>query len=82
VVTRFGIKKMKNTGGIDYSQATFALDRVLMPEEAALIEKLSAQIRTYAASVGFDTDGTAAAEDDYIIDAETGEILERDGGIQ
>jgi len=81
VVTRFGLKKVTNAGGITYTQATFALDRLLTPEEHALIENMSAQIKAYSANVGYDTD-TVAAEDDYIIDHETGEIVEPAEGGQ
>lgn len=78
VVTKFGLKKVMNTGGIAYSQATFALDRVLEPEEHATIEKLSEQVKAYSKQVGFDADFGGA--DEINIDPDSGEIIEPLGG--
>ena len=64
VVTRFGLKKATNAGGVIYSQATFALDRVLTSEEQALIETMSDQIKAYSRNIGFEADSAGAAEDD------------------
>jgi len=78
VVTRFTLRKATNTGGIAYSQAQFAVDRPLTPEEHVLIEKLSEQVKSYARRVGFDDDlpeeaplGEAPPE----VDPLTGEII-------
>jgi hypothetical protein len=77
VVTRFSLKKATNSGGIAYSQAQFALDRELNPEEHGAIEKLSEQIRAYSKQVAFDYDSAGFAEDGGVnIDPETGEIIE------
>jgi len=70
VVTRFGLKKVTNAGGIAYSQATFALDRVLTPEEHAQILKLSEQIKAYSARVGFEAEGAGIADEDIPFDSD------------
>lgn len=72
VVTRFSLKKAVNNGGISYSQAQFAVDRALTPQELALIENLSTQIKAYSDNIGFDTD----VADAPTVDMETGEIIE------
>jgi hypothetical protein len=73
IVTRFSLKKVTNAGGIAYSQACFAVDRELSPDEAALIKPLSEQMKAFAAQVGFDA---AAPDDELVVDTETGEIIE------
>ena len=70
VVTRFALKKAINAGGIAYSQAVFALDRTLTPEEHSLIETLSEQIKTYSGQVGLGFDEEAATLDDIPFDTE------------
>ena len=75
VVTRFTLKKAANAGGIAYSQAQFTVDRVLTPEEVALISKLSEQVKTYSKHVGFDV-ATDASEITPAVDPETGEVIE------
>ncbi len=70
VVTRFSLKKVTNNSGITYSQAHFTTDRVLSPEEAALIENLSEQVKAYSHTIGFDN------ADAPTVDAETGEIIQ------
>ncbi len=72
VVTRFSLKKATNKGGLVYSQAQFAIDRVLSPEEHSLINKLSAQVKAFSARVGYDD--TAPVEES-MIDTETGEVI-------
>jgi len=80
VVTRFTLRKATNAGGVVYSQAQFAVDRPLSPEEHALIEKLSEQVKAYARRVGIDAvddeqltvDGDVPPE----VDPETGEVIE------
>lgn len=79
VVTRFSLKKATNNGGIAYSQAQFALDRALTPDEHAVIETLSEQIRSYSKQVAFDYDNAGYAEDANV-DPETGEVIEPLGG--
>jgi hypothetical protein len=49
VVTKFTLKKAQNKGGITYSQAVFATDRVLRNDEYAAVQTMSAQIKSYAA---------------------------------
>lgn len=72
VVTRFSLKKAVNSGGISYSQAQFTVDRALTPQELALIENLSTQIKAYSDNIGFDTEVTDAPT----VDMETGEIID------
>ena len=50
VVTRFTLRKATNAGGVVYSQAQFAIDRPLSPEEHVLIEKLSEQVKAYVSA--------------------------------
>jgi len=71
VVTRFSLKKATSQGGVIYSQAQFAVDRVLTPEECAYIKKLAEQVKAYSktAPVAEDTD-------DIAVDTETGEVIE------
>jgi hypothetical protein len=76
VITRFSLKKVTNAGGIAYSQAVFVLDRVLSPEEHALIENISVQIKLFSGHIGFEADGAVVADDEVNVDPETGEIIE------
>lgn len=76
VVTRFSLKKAVNTGGIAYSQAQFAVERTLTPEENAIIGKMSEQVKAFSRSVGFDIDGAEEQEDGPAVDPETGEVVE------
>ncbi len=73
VLTRFSLKKASNSTGLFYSQALFAMERVLTPEESAVIGKLSEQVKTLSRSVGFDADGEDSAPP---VDPETGEVAE------
>jgi len=82
-VTRFSLKKATSAGGVTYSQAQFAIDRPLSPEEFALIEKLTEQVKAYSSHVAFDYEPEGeAAGTGYIVDEETGEIIEPLGGYQ
>lgn len=78
VVTRFSLKKAVNTGGIAYSQAQFAADRKLTPPEAALIGRMSEEIKGFAGRVGFEIDGVPEDDGEAMppFDPETGEIME------
>ena len=78
VVTTFSLKKTTNAGGIAYSQAQFAIDRALTPEEHGTIEKLSEQIRGYSKQVAFDYDNVGEPEDGgpMSVDPDTGEVVE------
>ena len=78
VVTKFSLKKATNNSGLAYSQAQFAIDRNLTPEEQAVIDKISEQIRSYSKQLAFDYDNTGYAEDGEAmeVDPETGEVIE------
>ncbi len=57
VVTKFTLKKVQNSGGINYSQAVFAVDRMLTQEELANIIPMSEQVKIMANKVeAFDED--------------------------
>ena len=72
VVTRFTLKKANSNTGIAYSQAQFSVDRVLTPEEYALVSAMSEQVKELSVSVGYDTEEANAVN----VDPETGEIIE------
>lgn len=72
VVTRFSLKKTTNSGGITFSQAQFAIDRVLSPQEHALIETLSEQVKAYSQDFGYESEGNDAPA----VDMETGEVIQ------
>jgi len=76
VVTRFTLKKATSSDGIAYSQAQFAIDRVLTKEEYALIDGLSNQVKMMQNSVAFEPDVEEAPENAPLVDPETGEIIE------
>jgi hypothetical protein len=78
-VTRFSLKKAVNSSGIAYSQAQFAKDRDLTEAELAVVAPFSEQIKSYSRNIGFDADASDARED-YVVDEETGEIIEPLGG--
>jgi hypothetical protein len=76
-VTRFSLKKATNISGVVYSQAQFTVDRPLSPEEYALIEKLTEQIKAFSGSVAFDYENVGDPVNiDIQVDEETGEIIE------
>jgi hypothetical protein len=77
VVTRFSLKKAMSAGGIAFSQAQFAVGRVLNAEEQAIISKLSEQVKAYCSNVGFTYDEAPGTENTHMnIDSETGEVLQ------
>lgn len=45
VITKIGLKKVQNSGGINYSQATFSLAGMLSPEQTKLMKKFSEEIK-------------------------------------
>lgn len=47
-MTRFSLKKAQNSGGINYSQAVFALDRSLTPEEMTNVNRMTEQVKALA----------------------------------
>lgn len=71
IVTRFSLKKAVNNSGISYSQAQFALERKLTPEEYTFISAMSEQVKEFKNSV------SCEAEDNLsiTIDPETGEVI-------
>lgn len=78
MVTRFSLKKATNQGGVVYSQAQFAIDRVLTPQEQKLINALTEQVKAYSKRVAFNAEGSPNI--DISVDDETGEIIEPLGG--
>ena len=77
VVTRFSLQKATNKGNMVYSQAQFAVDRVLTPEEQSIIVGLSNQIKAHSLQVALDDDPLVdTGQDNPFIDPETGEIIE------
>lgn len=72
VVTRFTLKRATSGSGMVYSQAQFALDRVLSSEEYALIRKLTEQVKQLSASIGYDAEDPAPLN----VDPETGAVIE------
>ena len=70
VVTRFSLQKVQNSGGIAYSQAKFAVDRVLTDEEQRYISAMAEQVNAFASRVAYDD---APGE---VIDPETGEVMQ------
>jgi hypothetical protein len=74
VVTCFTLKKATNKGGVVYSQAQFAIDRPLSPEEHTLIAKLSTQIKSFSAKVPLEADAQQTGA--MVVDPETGEVME------
>lgn len=74
VVTRFSLRKATNQGGVVYSQAQFAIDRVLAPQEQSLIDALTEQVKAFSRRIAFDADSGSSI--DVTVDEETGEIIE------
>lgn len=71
VVTKFSLKKATNSGGIAYSQAQFAVDRLLTPEEVPYINAMADQVKALASGVAFDTEQPGGEE----VNPFTGEIV-------
>ena len=70
VVTKFSLKKVTNASGISYSQAQFAVDRVLTAEEMPFVQAMSDQVKSFATRVAYDD---APGE---VIDPVTGEVYD------
>ena len=70
VVTRFSLKKVSNAGGIAYSQAQFAVARMLTAEEIPCIAAMAEHVKQRSTHVGYEAE-TVTGE---IIDPETGEV--------
>ena len=71
VVTRFSLQKAQNAGGIAYSQAQFAVARLLTEEELPYIAAMAEQVKAFATCVGYEVEAVSAEA----VDPETGEIL-------
>lgn len=74
VVTRFSLKKATSSGGMVYSQAQFAVDRLLTLDEQTLINTMTEQVKAYSTHVAFDAEGSPNL--DITVDEETGEVIE------
>lgn len=70
VVTTFSLKKVTNASGIAYSQAQFAVDRFLTPDEMPFVQAMSDQVKSFATRVAYDE---APSEG---IDPVTGEVYD------
>jgi len=76
-VTRFSLKKATSNSGVVYSQAQFVIERPLNPDEYALIEKLSEQVKMYSGNVAFEYENADDSVNiDIQVDEETGEVIE------
>lgn len=69
VVTKFSLKKAVNKTGISYSQAQFAMERALTPDENELVNKMAEQVKLYAKG----NETTSAPPN---IDKNTGKIID------
>ena len=72
VVTRFSLKKVNNAGGIAYSQAQFAVDRILTDDELPFLSSMAEQVKAFASSVAYDETPMDAQD---VIAPETGEVV-------
>lgn len=70
VVTKFSLKKATNNSGIAFSQAQFAVDRLLTKEEYQLVSSMTEQVKALNNSIGFDV------EESVSVDKSTGEVIE------
>lgn len=57
-----------------YSQAQFAVDRLLTLDEQTLINTMTKQVKAYSTRVAFDAEGSPNL--DITVDEETGEVIE------
>jgi len=77
VITRFSLKKATNQGGVVYSQAQFAIDRALTPEEQPLINALTEQVKAYSQNVALEYESADEPVDiNIVVDETTGEVIE------
>jgi len=67
VVTRFSAKTALNKKKIEYSQAVFAIDRILTPEERAALEPLMQWAREAAKTASVSADDVIVADDEYVL---------------
>ncbi len=75
IVTKISLKKATSGSGIAFSQAVFAFDRVLRPEEKTAITAVTESVKAYAANLTT-ADFVAVEEDVPFVDAPTGEVME------
>lgn len=75
VVTKISLKKATNNSGIAFSQAVFSFVRLLDDAEKSAMAAMSEQVKNYAANLTTAA-LVAVAEDEPMIDPETGEIIE------
>ena len=77
VVTRFSLKKAVNASGIAYSQAQFAIDRLLTDEEFAVIVRLADQVKSFSSKVALEYDSAVDIPgDEELIDPDTGSVIQ------
>lgn len=75
IVTKISLKKATSGSGIAFSQAVFAFERVLRPEEKTAITAVTESVKAYAANLT-SADFVAVEEDVPFVDAPTGEVME------
>ncbi len=75
IVTKISLKKATSGSGIAFSQAVFAFERVLRPEEKTAITAVTESVKVYAANLT-SADFVAVEEDVPFVDAPTGEVME------
>lgn len=76
VVTKISIKKATSKSGIDFSQAQFAVERMLTGEERQVIEQMTEMVKGYAMNLGTMALVTEEDQPPLNVDPETGEIIE------
>lgn len=75
VVTKISLKKATSNSGIAFSQAVFSFVRVLDDAEKTAMATMTEQVKSYTANLT--TAALAAvADDEPMVDPETGEIIE------
>ena len=76
VVTKISIRKANSRSGIDFSQAQFSMERMLIAQERAVAEKMTEQVKEYVSHLG--TQALVEEEDTPFanVDPETGEVIE------
>lgn len=71
VVTKITLKKASNANGIAFSQAVFAFERMLNPDERAGIASVAETVKAYAANLT----PASYVDDEIPVDPETGEVI-------
>lgn len=75
VVTKISLKKATSNSGIAYSQAVFSFVRPLDSAEKTAMANMTEQVKAYTANLTTAA-LVAVAEDEPMVDPETGEIIE------